>query len=148
MLHGGDHAVDRECRCRSRECDGGEAVAAALGYRRNTFASSLRRGQGATVGVLVPRLSDTVMALMFEAIGRAAERRGDFDLKESLEHGGYQHFCVHVDNVGDAITELRRRGDVIGEPFEIADISRRLAFIRDPWGNMIELAQTLPGAGA
>ena len=28
--------------------------------------------------MLVPRLSDTVMALMFEAIGRAAERRGYF----------------------------------------------------------------------
>ena len=83
-------------------------MAAALGYRRNTFASSLpRRGQGATIGVLVPGLSDTVMALMFEAIGRAAERRGYFDLTESLaEHGGYQHFCVHVDNVDDAITEL------------------------------------------
>ena len=31
MLHRGDHAVDRECRCRSRECDGGEAVAAVMG---------------------------------------------------------------------------------------------------------------------
>jgi LacI family transcriptional regulator len=55
-------------------------VAAALGYRRNSFASSLRRGQAATVGVLVPRLSDTVMALMFEAIGRAAQRRGYFTI--------------------------------------------------------------------
>jgi len=55
-------------------------VAATLGYRRNTFASSLRRGQAATIGVLVPRLSDTVMALMFEAIGRAAERRGYFTI--------------------------------------------------------------------
>ena len=53
-------------------------VAVALGYRRNTFASSLRRGQATTIGVLVPRLRDTVMALMFEAIGRAAERRGYF----------------------------------------------------------------------
>lgn len=55
-------------------------VAAALGYRRNTFASSLRRGRAATIGVLVPRLSDTVMALMFEAIGRAAQRRGYFTI--------------------------------------------------------------------
>jgi lactoylglutathione lyase/glyoxylase I family protein len=38
--------------------------------------------------------------------------------------------------------------DVVGEPFEIEDISRRLALLRDPWGNMIELSQTLPGAGA
>jgi glyoxylase I family protein len=30
----------------------------------------------------------------------------------------------------------------------IEDISRRLAFFREPWGNMIELSETLPGAGA
>jgi hypothetical protein len=52
----------------------------------------------------------------------------------SLEYGSYQHVCLHV--------------DIIGEPFEIEDISRRLAFLRDPWGNMIELSETLPGAGA
>jgi lactoylglutathione lyase/glyoxylase I family protein len=59
------------------------------------------------------------------------------------------HFCLHVDNVDAARAELIRRGvDVLGEPFEIEDISRRLALFRDPWGNMIELSETLPGAGA
>ncbi len=53
-------------------------VANELGYRRNTYASNLRRGATATIGVVVPRLSDTVMALMFEAIERAALRRGYF----------------------------------------------------------------------
>ncbi|TCN39714.1 lactoylglutathione lyase/glyoxylase I family protein [Kribbella orskensis] len=71
------------------------------------------------------------------------------DLGVSLQHGGYQHICVHVDNVDKAVAELARRGvDLIGDPFEIDDISRRLAFFRDPWGNMIELSETLPGAGA
>jgi len=42
--------------------------------------------------------------------------------------------CVRVDNVDAAL--------------EIEDISRRLAFIRDPWGSMIEMSETLPGAGA
>jgi glyoxylase I family protein len=71
------------------------------------------------------------------------------DLGESLTYGGYQHICVHVDSVDESLAELRRRGvDIVGEPFEIDDISRRLAFIRDPWGNMIELSETLPGAGA
>lgn len=51
-------------------------IAEQLGYRRNTFASNLRRGATATIGVLVPRLSDTVMALMFEAIDRAAGKEG------------------------------------------------------------------------
>jgi LacI family transcriptional regulator len=54
------------------------AIADGLGYRRNSFASSLRRGATATIGVLVPRLTDAVMALMFEAIERAARQRGYF----------------------------------------------------------------------
>lgn len=71
------------------------------------------------------------------------------DLAVSLQYGGYQHMCLHVTSVADAIAELERRGvDVVGEPFVVDDISRRLAFIRDPWGNMIELSETLPGAGA
>ncbi|WP_285242319.1 LacI family DNA-binding transcriptional regulator [Pseudarthrobacter sp. fls2-241-R2A-127] len=53
-------------------------VAEELGYRRNSFASSLRRGETRTLGVLVPRLSDTVMALMFEELERAAASRGYF----------------------------------------------------------------------
>ena len=53
-------------------------VAEELGYRRNSFASSLRRGETRTLGVLVPRLSDTVMALMFEELERAASSRGYF----------------------------------------------------------------------
>jgi len=71
------------------------------------------------------------------------------DLAESLTRGGYQHVCVHVENVDAAREELLRRGvDMVGEPFEIEQISRRLAFFRDPWGNMFELSETLPGAGA
>ncbi len=53
-------------------------IAEELGYRRNSFASNLRRGETRTLGVLVPRLSDTVMALMFEALERAAADRGYF----------------------------------------------------------------------
>jgi lactoylglutathione lyase/glyoxylase I family protein len=71
------------------------------------------------------------------------------DLDASLQHGGYQHICLHVESIDDARAELIRRGvDMIGEPFEVEPISRRLAFFRDPWGNMIELSEKLPGAEA
>lgn len=53
-------------------------VADELGYRRNMFAASLRRGATGTIGVLVPRLTDNVMALMFEAIERTARSRSSF----------------------------------------------------------------------
>ncbi|RVW05494.1 LacI family DNA-binding transcriptional regulator [Rhodococcus xishaensis] len=69
---------DRVPPSRTATAERVRAVAASLGYRRNTFASNLRRGRTATIGVLVPRLSDTVMALMFEAIERAANRIGYF----------------------------------------------------------------------
>ncbi|MET8139304.1 VOC family protein [Sphaerisporangium sp. NPDC005288] len=71
------------------------------------------------------------------------------DLEVSLRHGGYQHVCLHVDSVDQTRAELARRGvDLVGEPFVVEEISRRLAFFRDPWGNMSELSETLPGAGA
>jgi len=55
-------------------------AAAALGYQRDIGASALRRGGTQTIGVLVPRLSDTVMALMFEAIFAQAGKFGHFAL--------------------------------------------------------------------
>lgn len=56
------------------------AAAEELGYRRDEAASALRRGDTATIGVLVPRLSDTVMAVLFEALYVEAARRGLFAL--------------------------------------------------------------------
>lgn len=56
-------------------------AASALGYVRDANASALRRtGNTGTIGVLVPRLTDTVMAMMFEAVFAEAARRGDFAL--------------------------------------------------------------------
>jgi len=70
------------------------------------------------------------------------------DLAASLKFGGYQHVCLRVDNVDAALAELRSRGvDIVGEPFDLEAISARLAFFRDPWGNMIELSETLTAAG-
>lgn len=61
---------------RSASAERVRKIAQSMGYRRNLFASMLRRGTTGTVGVVVPRLSDTVMALMYEAIERAAKVRG------------------------------------------------------------------------
>lgn len=47
-----------------------------LGYVRDVSAASLRRGQTMTIGVIVPRLTDTVMAMLYEAIARACARTG------------------------------------------------------------------------
>jgi catechol 2,3-dioxygenase-like lactoylglutathione lyase family enzyme len=66
------------------------------------------------------------------------------DLSDSLRDSGYHHFCLEVASVDDTLAELRRRGvTTVGEPFDVPDISRRLAFFADPWGNLVELAQVL-----
>ncbi|PWC91506.1 LacI family transcriptional regulator [Azospirillum sp. TSH100] len=53
-------------------------VAAELGYVRDVSAASLRRGNTDTIGVIVPRLTDTVMAMLYEALAHACARTGRF----------------------------------------------------------------------
>ncbi len=53
-------------------------VAAELGYTPDAAASQLRRGATDTIGVLVARLHDTVMAMLFEQIAAACARRNYF----------------------------------------------------------------------
>lgn len=53
-------------------------VAAELGYMRDVAAASLRRGNTMTIGVVVPRLTDTVMAMLYEAVAHACMRVGQF----------------------------------------------------------------------
>jgi len=51
-------------------------VAAELGYIRDLSAASLRRGNTMAIGVIVPRLTDTVMAMFYEALAKACARTG------------------------------------------------------------------------
>lgn len=53
-------------------------VAAKLGYFRDASAASLRRGKTMTIGVVVPRLTDTVMAMFYESLAHACRRAGQF----------------------------------------------------------------------
>jgi DNA-binding LacI/PurR family transcriptional regulator len=43
-------------------------AALELGYIRDNSAASLRRGKTMTLGVIVPRLTDTVMAMLYERL--------------------------------------------------------------------------------
>lgn len=66
------------------------------------------------------------------------------DLGDSLRFGGQHHFCINVKDMDATVAELRRRGvTIVTEPFVLEVINRRLAFIADPFGNLIELAQVL-----
>ncbi len=66
------------------------------------------------------------------------------DLGNSLRLAGYHHFCLNVRDIDATVAELRRREvTIVTEPFELPAINRRLAFLADPFGNLIELAQVL-----
>lgn len=65
-------------------------TAMELGYRRDFVASSLRRGGTGTLGILVPRLTDTVTAMLFEEIAIAASRRGCFAIVATSGDDPYQ----------------------------------------------------------
>jgi LacI family transcriptional regulator len=60
-------------------------VAAELGYVRDPLAAGLRRSGTSTVGVIVPRLTDTVMAMLYEEIARASVSRGLFAIVATTE---------------------------------------------------------------
>ncbi|MFC9787004.1 LacI family DNA-binding transcriptional regulator [Rhodococcus sp. NPDC127528] len=51
-------------------------VAAELGYRPNMWAASLRTRKTTTVGVVMPRLTDGVVATTYQGIEEAATRAG------------------------------------------------------------------------
>ena len=60
-------------------------AAADLGYVRDPLASALRRVGTSTIGVIVPQLTDTVMAMLYEEIAAAAAARGLFAVVATTE---------------------------------------------------------------
>ena len=100
-------------------------VAADLGYVRDVSAASLRRGKTMTIGVIVPRLTDTVMAMLYEALAHACIRAGQFAIvattneapdadrkaAESLLHRGVDGLVLATARSGDDFPEqLSARG--------------------------------------
>ena len=76
--------------------------------------------------------------------GKLSSKTKHTDLGKSLEEAGYHHICVHVKNLDMTLAELKKRGvTIVGEPFYLESITRKLAFISDLWGNMIELSEVV-----
>ena len=63
------------------------------------------------------------------------------DLADTFGTERMHHFYIAVDDLDVTIAELRRRGvNFLGEAFVVEEIGRRLAFLTDNNGNMIELS--------
>jgi catechol 2,3-dioxygenase-like lactoylglutathione lyase family enzyme len=78
-----------------------------------------------------------------EILGGASPepRPGSGDLAASLAHSGLHHFCLAVDDLDAALAELDRRGvPTLAEPVDVAPLGRRIAFVADNAGNLIQLS--------
>ncbi|SCG71809.1 LacI family DNA-binding transcriptional regulator [Micromonospora inositola] len=70
VLRGDDERVSQETAARI------VAAAKELGFHRDRWAASLRSGKTGVIGVLVPRITDIVLATVFEGIDAAASAAG------------------------------------------------------------------------
>lgn len=77
--------------------------------------------------------------------GEGAQKRpGTGDLYDSFRLNGWHHLGVWVDDVDEAVAELKARDiTVVLDPVDNAHWSVRVAFFTDPWGNVIELLQSI-----
>lgn len=67
------------------------------------------------------------------------ERFGALDASFGQER--LHHFCLAVDDLDAVVAELAERGvPLLAEPFVVEQIDRRLAFLEDNSGNLIELS--------
>lgn len=69
-------ALDRRAPARTRSAERVREVAAEQGYVPNAWAANLRRQRSGVIGVVVPRLTDTVMAMLYEAVAHECNERG------------------------------------------------------------------------
>lgn len=69
----------------SKKAERVRQIADELGYVRDVSAASLRRGKTGMIGVIVPRLTDTVMAMLYESLSKAAVRAGMFTIVAATE---------------------------------------------------------------
>lgn len=69
-------ALDRQAPSNSAGAKRVRAIAAEHGYVPNAWAANLRRKRSGLIGVVVPRLTDTIMAMLYEALVVECEGRG------------------------------------------------------------------------
>ncbi|MFD4973569.1 LacI family DNA-binding transcriptional regulator [Streptomyces sp. NPDC058424] len=114
-----------------------QALAEELGYQRDPAGAALRTGRSRMLGVLVPRLTDIVLATIYEGIDAAAAAAG---------------YHTVVANTGDEPELQRRRADallarrvdglVLGDARSDSDLVAELARQHIP---LVLVSRRLPG---
>ena len=117
-------------RCRDLE--------ASVEYYRRMFNAQviLRRNLAGSKKIAFLQIGDSMMELM--GFGPGSEP------VDPREHYGVHHIGIKTDNFEATYRELKAKGaEFLGEPFE-PTAGIRLAFLREPNGAVIELAQRDP----
>ncbi|HEY0484737.1 MAG TPA: LacI family DNA-binding transcriptional regulator [Mycobacteriales bacterium] len=112
-----------------------QAIADELGYQPNPAGAALRTGRSQMLGVLVPRLTDIVLATIYEGIDAAASAAGyhtvvantgdDLDLQHTRADA---LLARRVDGLilGDARTDSTLAADLARRGIPLVLVSRRL----------------------
>lgn len=104
------------------------ALAAELGYSRDITGASLRTGRTRMIGVLVPRLTDVVMAAIYEAIDEAAANAGyNTVVANTQDDGDLQRMRLQ------GLLSRRVDGLIIGDSREGTQIPDRLTEQQTPF---------------
>ena len=83
------------------------------------------------------------IAFMTDEAGGAIELTHWRDKKTLTEGDNFDHIAFAVENVESVIGKLRAKGVTIAmEPFSLQGSSSKIAFIKDPDGNWLELIQS------
>jgi len=81
------------------------------------------------------------IAFLKDSSGNAIELTHWRD-KKIVEGDNFDHIAFEVDDVGTAIERLRKNGVTIAmEPYSLQGSTSKIAFIKDPDGNWLELIQ-------
>lgn len=113
-------------------------IEASVDYFGRMFGAEvmLRRELDESRKIVYLRIGDSMLELM--QMGPASEP------VDPREHYGVHHIGIKVDDFESVYQDLHAKGaDFLGEPFEPTP-GIRLAFLREPNGAVIELAQRDP----
>lgn len=83
------------------------------------------------------------IAFLQDESGGALELTHWRDKKTLVEGDNFDHIAFQTGDIGKAIAEMREHGvKVAMEPFSLQDSSSKIAFIKDPDGNWLELIES------
>ena len=83
------------------------------------------------------------IAFLEDKDGGAIELTQWRDKKELKEGDNFDHIAFRVNNIDSTVQDLRGHGVTIAmEPFSLQGSSSKIAFIKDPDGNWLELIES------